>query len=205
VDEAVTTYNQIITSVLLAIDDRQAVSVNLPFMLLLCEMCEMLTLLRSKSIQARSVITYLSQSNVNELFLPVIDLPTSIPDFASVINVRDDTGMLLPANSEQVLTAWPFAWLERGQPEEHYVLGPNLLGVRPLPQVDITLECTYVPYVSVTRGEVAMRVTDDYVGAVQRLMQAFLFARVSRFDLAKQSYKEWKDLLDAPKSRTVRQ
>lgn len=185
-----TTYRDILSAALVTFGDTEMRTITSEYALALMETVHQLTLIRSRSHTAEATITYQPSFVPGMESIPVQNFRDLVPDYCSLVQARVEGKLLERANYRTILP-FPESWSQEGTLKEHYLVGNSLLGVRRAPVSGTNVTITYIPYVLVVDLDANIALRDDYREALRILTLAFLFIRVSRFELAKKELEHW--------------
>lgn len=192
-------YDEILGQVFQELNDVERQSANAEFQRQLCEVCLCVLQLTTQAQKTTAPILFPAQVPVS-LFqqIPIIDLyiggdiDHSLPNLLLPIALRDSDGKELKIGGWDSLKFYRNILVEiQNNPRTCYLLETNLMGLRPGPPFDVELNLTYVPYIEVNNINEAFPFDNSYIQPYTHLLRIFLLIRISRWELAKEEFKDF--------------
>lgn len=163
----------------------------------LLELCLCILQLRSKARVSETDITFPSSEPFGLFdYIPIVDMhkipELSLPDIMLLLSVRDASRRELSQGSLAMVRYFSDSLTGTvATPTEYYRVLTNLLGVRKAPAADVTVRLTYVPYLEINALNNQWPLDDYLLQQMLHLIRCLLFARIGRYELAKQELKDF--------------
>jgi hypothetical protein len=192
-------YDEILSQVFQELNDPERQSATSEFQRQLCEVCLCILQSTTQAKKITSPVLFPAQVPVN-LFqqVPIIDMylggdiEHALPLLMHPIALRDSSGRELKIGGWDSLKFYKRSLTDvQDSPRTCYLLETNLLGLRPGPTFDTELNLTYVPYIEIGNLNENFPLDNSYIPPYTILLRIFLLLRVSRWELAKEEFKDF--------------